>query len=231
VPGFESRVTNVKFLESKLAKVFNKLDFHSIEISNQDDLYKIQERYPKVTILPKTDLNQDNSTGWIPGELGYWFSNYGAARAFEKSSANLGDICLVFDDDVWLNVDAGGVLELIPHWIAQLPADWDYLNLYVDELQRAQYDSDIHGSIENVLCKNYGKSCSVAMAWSTQGFKKLMNVMHAGINNPFDIQLYSTPELNGYTLLPEKHEGVSYYSELQYYDHSTIRSNSLRFNL
>jgi len=230
VPEFELRVTNVKFLESKLSAVFRKLDFQSIAIRNWDDVEKSLEIYPEVSILPKIDRNQDNSKGWIPGELGIWFSNYGAARAFNEVSMNPGDICLLFEDDVWLNVDQGGVLELIPQWIDLLPTNWDYFNLFVIEPERSHYDLIKHGNINNTHSQNFSRTCAVAIAWSKKGIKKLGELAHSGINNPFDIQVFSTPELNGFTLLPNKQGGVSYFSELQYMAYSTIRSSDIRFD-
>jgi hypothetical protein len=230
VPAFEVRESNVRLLNGKLSERFQRLDFQSIAVRNKEDLDNAMERYNQVNILPKIDLNQDSSTGWIPGELGYWFSNYAAALAFNEVSKNQRDVCLLFDDDVWLNVDEGGVLQLIPRWIERLPSDWDFFNLYVIEPQRPNYDVSVHGDIDHLLCRNYSNTCTVATAWSKNGMRKLTKIAHSGINNPLDVQIFASRELNGYTLLPEQQGGISYFSELQYYDHSTIRSNEIRFN-
>jgi len=228
--SFDIRANNVNFLETKLSATFQKLEFESIGIRTEEDLVLTMARYPQVKIFPKINQNQDNSTGWIPGELGIWFSNYGAALAFDAVSINQSDVLLLFEDDVYLNVEENGVLKLIPQWIDCLPDDWDYLNLYVDELQRANYDLDEHGNFSDLICNNYSRTCFVAIAWSRNGLRKLIDVAHSGIMNPIDIQIFSIPEFYGYTLLPDKQGGISYFSELQYYDNSIIRSNALRIN-
>jgi GR25 family glycosyltransferase involved in LPS biosynthesis len=226
----QAREENVNFLETKLSESFQKLEFKSIGIRTEEDLVETMARYPQVKILTKIDQNQDNSSGWIPGELGIWFSNYAAGLTFNAVSTTAEDVLLLFEDDVYLNVKQDGVLNLVPQWIDVLPDDWDYLNLYVEETQRANYDPEKHGIIDNLLCKNYGHTCAVAIAWSMRGIRKMIDLTHSGIINPIDIQIFSTPEFNGYTLLPDKQGGVSYFSELQYYNNSTIRSNALRIS-
>jgi hypothetical protein len=52
--------------------------------------------YPQVKTLTKTNQNQDNSSGWIPGELRIWFSTYAAGLTFNAVSTTP-------DARLWLN--------------------------------------------------------------------------------------------------------------------------------
>lgn len=181
----------VKRAKSQLLENFEEIDTPTIIMSSKEDLSSFYKK-SKIKIYPKGY----EDSGWKPGELGIWASNYTAWNNFSKSKY---DHLILMEDDIQLSKNFNS---MIYKYIDELPDDWDVFTVYIPETGNVRYKKnakDLMIGKENI-CKVYQSWSCLCYVVSKSGAKKLINDVKNPVSRPIDHYLYYNDRLNVYAL-------------------------------
>jgi GR25 family glycosyltransferase involved in LPS biosynthesis len=222
------RDLNTQSINQFLASFCSPINVETVMIRNYQDFNKLDLQNLQTKFVNKRG-NRNPPPGWLPGEIGIWLSNISTMREFLEMSQSEVDVCLCFEDDVWLDLKEGGFEKSLQSWMERLPKNWDFLNLYVAENWRYKYDPLVHEIGDEILSKNFAEVHSPALLWSRRGAAKLVELGNREIHSPIDRQLFEDLDFVGFAVKPDQHAGVSVWAH-EALNNSTIQKSELRIN-
>lgn len=199
---FDKRNMLTIMAKDQLKKDFDILETPTIIMSNQDDVKEFYKT-AKIKINPLGHFG----TGWKPGELGIWASNYTAWSNFLKSKY---DYIILMEDDIVLSNDFN---EKIKSYIAELPDNWDVFTAYIPETGNIRYEkrkNELLIGKENI-CKVYQSWSCLCYVVSRRGAERLFKEIQRGVKSPIDHYLFYHRSLNVYTIKMENGNICSLY--------------------
>jgi GR25 family glycosyltransferase involved in LPS biosynthesis len=184
-----------KRAKEKLVKDFDYLDTPTIMIKNVDD---VKEFYKNEKI--KIDPLGHFGTGWKPGELGIWASNYKAWENFVKSEY---DYIILMEDDIILNGDFN---EKLIKYINDMPDNWDVFTAYIPSFGNERYGKNRKELFigKDNICKVYQSWSCLCYVVSKKGAQKLLKQVQTTVKSPIDHYLFFNKNLNVYTIKMER---------------------------
>jgi len=194
-PEMQKRNLLVKKAIDRLQKNFDEFSTPTIIIKNQDDVKNFYKN-ANIKIYPMGHFN----TGWKPGELGIWASNYTAWQNFLKSDY---DYIVLMEDDIVLGNDFNNKLI---RYIDELPEDWDIFTAYIPSFGNERYGKNrksLYVDKENI-CRVYQSWSCLCYVVSKQGAKKLLKEVQSTVRSPIDHYLFYHKGINAYTIKLEK---------------------------
>jgi GR25 family glycosyltransferase involved in LPS biosynthesis len=194
-PEMQKRNLLVKKAIDRLQKNFDEFPTPTIIIKNQDDVKNFYQN-ANIKIYPMGHFN----TGWKPGELGIWASNYTAWKNFLKSDY---DYIILMEDDIVLGNDFNNKLI---RYIDELPEDWDIFTAYIPSFGNERYGKNrksLYVDKENI-CRVYQSWSCLCYVISKQGAKKLLKEVQSTVRSPIDHYLFYHKGINAYTIKLEK---------------------------
>lgn len=215
-PIMQKRNILTKRAIEKLQKNFTKLETPTIIMKNVDD---VKSFYKNSSI--KIDPQGHFGTGWKPGELGIWASNYTAWKNFVDSDY---DYVILMEDDIVLSGDFNNKLT---KYLDELPEDWDIFTAYIPEFGNNRYSKnkkELFIGKDNV-CRVYQSWSCLCYVVSKQGAKKLLQEVKNTVKSPIDHYLFYHKELNVYTIKLERGNICEIYST-----QSTVQ-NATRYDM
>jgi GR25 family glycosyltransferase involved in LPS biosynthesis len=159
---------------------------------------EVKEAYKKINI--RISPLGHFGTGWKPGELGIWASNWTAWKNFLKSNY---DFIILMEDDIVLNNNFN---EKLIEYISELPDDWDIFTAYIPDSGNSRYEkrkNDLLIGKENI-CKVYQSWSCLCYVVSKSGAKKLLKEVQRRVKSPLDHYLFYHKGLKVYTIKMEK---------------------------
>lgn len=137
-----------------------------------------------------------------PGEIGVWLSNI---NIFNKIINDDIENLLVFEDDAILS---DNFVEKLNELILEIPQDYDFLSLVFPSSSKIYYKKDADLSLKNICSAKYNHFCIIAMLWSKNGAKKMIeSINKTNITYPIDLYIYDyllkQNMINGYSIKPE----------------------------
>ena len=184
-----------KRAKDKLVKDFDEFDTPTIMIRNVDDVKKFYKD-AKIKIDPLGHFG----TGWKPGELGIWASNYKAWENFAKSDY---DYIILMEDDIQL---LGSFNEKLIKYIDDMPDDWDVFTAYIPSFGNERYGKDRKDLFvgKDNICRVYQSWSCLCYVVSKKGAKKLLKQIQSTVKSPIDHYLFYNKNLSVYTMKMEK---------------------------
>jgi len=179
----------------QLEKNFIKLDTPTIITKTPEEVKAVYENID-IVINPLGHFG----TGWKPGELGIWASNWTAWKNFLKSKY---DFVILMEDDIILNNDFN---EKIIEYINELPDGWDAFTAYIPDSGNIRYEKQKNELLigkENV-CKVYQSWSCLCYVVSRSGAQRLLKEARRRIKSPIDHYLFYHKGLNVYSIKMEK---------------------------
>jgi hypothetical protein len=132
----------------------------------------------KLAVRPK-----NGAEGWNLDELSRWASIYTFMKNFRQTK---GSYLLLVESHTWVSAK---VLELLPQVLRQLPAQWDYVQLYTPENERSNaIGKEIQGS--DIFTGIYSSWSTAVMLYSQSGAQKILDYAHAGISEELNNFLF-----------------------------------------
>jgi GR25 family glycosyltransferase involved in LPS biosynthesis len=178
-----------------LEESFEKLETPTIIIK---DLEQVKDFYKgsKIKIQPLGHFG----TGWKPGELGIWASNYTAWENFANSDY---EYIILMEDDIVLNKDFNSK---ITKYIKELPEDWDVFTAYTPPTGNIRYKKNKDSLLINKenICKVYQSWSCLCYVVSKKGAKKLLKEVKSSVKSPLDNYLFYHANLNVYAIKMDK---------------------------
>ena len=194
-PEMQKRNLLTRKATDRLKKNFDEFDTPTIIMKNQDDVKNFYKNV-NMKIYPMGHFN----TGWKPGELGIWASNYTAWQNFLKSDY---DYIILMEDDIVLGNDFNNKLI---RYIDELPEDWDIFTAYIPSFGNDRYGKNrksLYVDKENI-CRVYQSWSCLCYVVSKQGAKKLLKEVQSTVRSPIDHYLFYHKGINAYTIKLEK---------------------------
>lgn len=191
---FRKRNMLTKSATNQLKKDFSTLDTPTIIIKNKDDVANFYK-----TCNIKIDPLGHFGTGWKPGELGIWASNYTAWKNFLKTDH---DYIILMEDDIILDENFN---EKLKQYMKELPNKWDVFTVYIPETGNIRYEKRKHEFLidkENV-CKVYQSWSCLCYVVSRSGAEKLLKEVQRGVKSPIDHYLFYSHKISVYAIKPE----------------------------
>lgn len=188
--------------KKQLLNNFDILETPTIIMKDQDDVKKFYSQ-TNLRINPLGHFG----TGWKPGELGIWASNYTAWKNFLKTDY---DYIILMEDDIVLNKDFN---DKLIEYLNELPDNWDIFTAYIPTFGNIRYEKrkdELLIGKENV-CKVYQSWSCLCYVVSRNGAERLMKEMRQKIKSPIDHYLFYHRGLNVYTIKLEKGNICSLY--------------------
>jgi GR25 family glycosyltransferase involved in LPS biosynthesis len=178
-----------------LEESFEKLETPTIIIKNTKE---VKDFYKKSKI--KIDPLGHFGTGWKPGELGIWATNYTAWKNFVNSEH---DYVILMEDDIVLNKNFN---HKIIKYIQELPEDWDIFTAYTPPTGNIRYKKNKESLLINKenICKVYQSWSCLCYVVSKKGAKKLLKEVEKTVKSPIDNYLFYHTEINAYAIKMEK---------------------------
>lgn len=153
-------------------------------------------------------LNKDFYISWDSfklGEIGCFGSHYLVWNSLLNSKY---ENILVLEDDAFLDKDFTTVLSKL---YAQLPKDFDFFSVYVDENQSDRYNKTM--AISKDISSAYQDWSTLGYIVSRSGAKKAVDyIKKHGMNEPVDWFIFrghKDKSFNVYTLKPDVRSGIS----------------------
>jgi GR25 family glycosyltransferase involved in LPS biosynthesis len=181
----------VKKAKDQLLTNFEEFDTPTIIIKNVKDISKFYKD-ADIKIYPKGH----EDSGWKPGELGIWASNYTAWKNFSKSKH---DAIILMEDDIQLNKNFN---QMIYKYIDELPEDWDVFTVYIPETGNVRYKKNAKELMvgkENI-CRVYQSWSCLCYIVSKSGAKKLLKNVKTPVSRPLDHYLFYNNNINVYSI-------------------------------
>jgi GR25 family glycosyltransferase involved in LPS biosynthesis len=194
-PTMQKRNILTQRATDKLKNNFDPLDTPTIIMKTVDDVARFYKN-ANITIDPTGHFN----TGWKPGELGIWASNYTAWENFVKSDY---DYVILMEDDITLRKNFN---ENLIRYMDELPQDWDVFTAYIPESGNNRYGKnrkELFIGKENV-CRVYQSWSCLCYVVSKQGANKLLEEVKSTVKSPIDHYLFYHKGINVYTIKLEK---------------------------
>jgi GR25 family glycosyltransferase involved in LPS biosynthesis len=188
--------------EKQLVKNFDPIDTPTFIMKSPEDVKGFFSK-EKMKIYPLGHFN----TGWKPGELGIWASNYTAWKNFLKTDY---DYIILMEDDIVLTDSFNSDLA---SYLDELPDNWDVFTAYIPTFGNIRYEkrkNELLIGKENV-CKVYQSWSCLCYVVSRSGAERLMREVKQTIKSPIDHYLFYHRGLNVYTLKMEKENICSLY--------------------
>lgn len=185
----------VKKATEQLQKDFDILETPTIIMKTQKD---VKDFYPYADI--EIDPLGHFKTGWKPGELGIWASNYMAWKNFLKTDY---DFLILMEDDIVLDSNFNDKLN---KYIKELPKNWDVFTVYIPEDGNIRYDkkkNDLLIGSDNI-CKVYQSWSCLCYVVSRSGAKNILKLIKNRVKSPLDHYLFYHKSLQVYTIRKEK---------------------------
>ena len=201
--------------KNQLIKDFDQLETPTFIMKSPEDVKSFYSK-EKMKIYPLGHFK----TGWKPGELGIWASNYTAWKNFLKTDY---DYVILMEDDIVLTDNFNSKLV---SYLDELPDNWDIFTAYIPTFGNIRYEkrkNELLIGKENV-CKVYQSWSCLCYVVSRSGAERLMKESRQIIKSPIDHYLFYHRGLNAYTLKMEKENICSLYEtestvqEAQRYD-------------
>lgn len=192
----------VQNAKKQLIKDFDILETPTIIMKNQQDVKNFYSN-SNLKIYPLGHFQ----TGWKPGELGIWASNYTAWKNFLKTDY---DYIILMEDDIVLNKDFNSKLV---DYLDELPDNWDIFTAYIPTFGNVRYEkrkNELMIGKENV-CKVYQSWSCLCYVVSKKGAERLMREVRQKIKSPIDHYLFYHRGLNVYTIKMENENICSLY--------------------
>lgn len=192
--SIKKRDTLTKTASKQLQKDFFVLDTPTIIMRSQEDVSNFYKSC-NIKIHPLGHFG----TGWKPGELGIWASNYTAWKNFLKTDY---EYIILMEDDIVLSSNFN---EKLKEYITELPNNWDVFTVYIPETGNVRYEKRKHEFLidkENI-CKVYQSWSCLCYVVSKNGAKKLLKEVQRGVKSPLDHFLFYNRRLNVYAIKPE----------------------------
>lgn len=189
------RSTLTKNATKQLEKDFVPLETPTIIIKNQNDVKMVYQNIDMV-IHPLGHFG----TGWKPGELGIWASNWTAWKNFLRSKH---DFVILMEDDIILNDNFN---EKIIEYINELPDGWDAFTAYIPDSGNIRYEkrkNELLIGKENV-CKVYQSWSCLCYVVSRSGAQRLLKEARRRIKSPIDHYLFYHKGISVYSIKIEK---------------------------
>ena len=191
-----------KTATKQLKKDFDVLDTPTIMMRTPQEAGEFYKS-SKIRINPLGHFG----TGWKPGELGIWASNYTAWTNFLKSDY---DYVILMEDDIVLQPNFN---EKLKGYIKELPDNWDVFTVYIPETGNIRYEkrsSEFLIGKENI-CKVYQSWSCLCYVVSRKGAQRLFKEVQRGVKSPIDHYLFYSNKINVYAIKPEKGNICSLY--------------------
>jgi GR25 family glycosyltransferase involved in LPS biosynthesis len=188
--------------EKQLIKDFDPIQTPTFIMKSPDDVKNFYSK-EKIKINPLGHFK----TGWKPGELGIWASNYTAWKNFLKTDY---DYIILMEDDIILSNNFNSHLV---EYLDELPDNWDIFTAYIPKFGNVRYEkrkNELLIGKENV-CKVYQSWSCLCYVVSRSGAERLMKEVRQTIKSPIDHYLFYHRGLNVYTLKMEKENICSLY--------------------
>ena len=185
----------VRRAKEQLIQNFEEIDTPTIVMKNTDDVKNFYKK-SKLKIYPKGF----EDSGWKPGELGIWASNYTAWNNFYNSKY---DHLMLMEDDIQLS---GNFNKMIYKYIDELPEDWDVFTVYIPRTGNVRYKNnskDLMIGKENV-CRVYQSWSCLCYIVSKSGAEKMIRDVKNPVSRPIDHYLFYHNKLNVYAIKLEK---------------------------
>mgnify|MGYP006921282510 CR=1 FL=1 len=178
-----------------LEESFEKLETPTIIIK---DMEQVKDFYKGSKI--KIDPLGHFGTGWKPGELGIWASNYTAWDNFIKSDY---DYIILMEDDIVLNKNFNNK---ITKYIKELPEGWDVFTAYTPPTGNIRYKKNKESLLINKenICKVYQSWSCLCYVVSKKGAQKLLKEVESSVKSPLDNYLFYHTNLDVYAIKMEK---------------------------
>lgn len=205
----------VKKAKIQLAENFDYLETPTFIIKSQEDVKQFYSR-ANMKVHPLGHFK----TGWKPGELGIWASNYTAWKNFLKTDY---DYVVLMEDDIVLSQDFNSKLV---EYMSELPDNWDIFTVYIPEFGNVRYEKrkeDLLIGKENI-CKVYQSWSCLCYVVSRRGAERLIKEVRKTVKSPIDHYLFYHRGLNSFAIKMEKgnicslYETKSTVQESQRYD-------------
>ena len=194
-PIMKTRNELTKVASKILEESFEKLETPTIIIKNTE---QVKDFYKKSKI--KIDPLGHFGTGWKPGELGIWATNYTAWKNFVNSEY---DYVILMEDDIILNKNFN---HKIIKYIQELPEDWDVFTAYTPPTGNVRYKKNKKSLLidkENI-CRVYQSWSCLCYVVSKKGAKKLLKEVEKTVKSPIDNYLFYHTDINVYAIKMEK---------------------------
>ena len=194
-PIMEKRNILTKRATEKLKQSFDIFETPTIIMRDVDDVAKFYKG-SEIKIDPMGHFN----TGWKPGELGIWASNYTAWKNFIDSDY---DYIILMEDDI---VIENNFNEKLVQYMNELPEDWDVFTAYIPSFGNKRYNRNNKSLFigkENI-CRVYQSWSCLCYVVSKQGAKKLLEQVKTTVKSPIDHYLFYSQDINVYTIKLEK---------------------------
>lgn len=188
--------------EKQLIKDFDLIQTPTLIMKSPDDVGRFYKK-ESIKMYPLGHFK----TGWKPGELGIWASNYTAWKNFLKTDY---EYIILMEDDIVLSKDFNSKLV---EYLDELPDNWDIFTAYIPTFGNVRYEKrkeELMIGKENV-CKVYQSWSCLCYVVSRSGAEKLMREVRQRIKSPLDHYLFYNKKLNVYTLKMEKENICSLY--------------------
>jgi GR25 family glycosyltransferase involved in LPS biosynthesis len=194
-PIMKKRNILTKRATEKLTKSFDPFETPTIIMKSVEDVKKFYKD-SDIKIDPIGHFN----TGWKPGELGIWASNYTAWKNFVDSDY---DYIILMEDDIVLGNKFN---EKLIHYMNELPQDWDIFTAYIPSFGNDRYNKNnksLNIGKENI-CRVYQSWSCLCYVVSKQGAQKLLDQVKSSVKSPIDHYLFYNQNINAYTIKFEK---------------------------
>lgn len=194
-PAMYVRNKLTKKAKEQLLNDFDEFDTPTIMMRNTEDITNFYKK-SNLKIYPKGF----EDTGWKPGELGIWASNYTAWSNFLESDY---DHIMLMEDDIQLSKHFS---QLLYKYIDELPDDWDVFTVYIPptgNIRYKKYQRDLSIGKENV-CKVYQSWSCLCYVVSKKGAKKMIEDVKTPVTRPIDHYLFYHDKLNVYAIKYDK---------------------------
>jgi GR25 family glycosyltransferase involved in LPS biosynthesis len=194
-PEMKERNLLTSRANEKLKENFEEFITPTLIMKTQDDVKNFYKN-SKIKIHPLGHFD----TGWKPGELGIWASNYTAWENFAKSEY---DYIILMEDDIILRKNFNNELM---DYIDELPDDWDIFTAYIPPFGNERYTRNkksLYVNKENI-CRVYQSWSCLCYVVSRQGAKKLLEEVKNTVKSPIDHYLFYHKNINAYTIKFEK---------------------------
>jgi GR25 family glycosyltransferase involved in LPS biosynthesis len=200
----EQRSVLFSELNSFLSNKIDILETDTVLISNEDQYFDFNEKYG----LIKTS----REFKW--GELGIWASNLLAIKNFLSTDK---EYLMLMEDDIYVP-DKDRFLDLLEHYMSNLPEGWEVFSYFVHENQFSRFQNKYNNSELVPAYQDWSMLCYVLNKKSAQ---KILDVcLNSGITMPIDWYIYRQPDMfKTYTLSPIAEMGCKLYDMLSTFQH------------
>jgi GR25 family glycosyltransferase involved in LPS biosynthesis len=205
----------VEKAHKQLIKDFDHIETPTFIMKSPEDVQRFYSK-EKMKVYPLGHFK----TGWKPGELGIWASNYTAWKNFLKTDY---DYMILMEDDIVLTDSFNSKLA---EYLDEIPDNWDVFTAYIPTFGNVRYEKrkdELLIGKENV-CKVYQSWSCLCYVISRSGAERLMREVRQTVKSPLDHYLFYHRGLNVYTLKMENEnicslfETESTVQEAQRYD-------------